>query len=133
MTLTALAKGDLGAAEADAQVYGEIDLNKGKVVAEAQAGALAAAFKGELPLNVQVPIVGTDFTLSIGVTLEGTLLSAGAEAGAGLVLNDNGKVIDFTTGAKVGAGLGGAGAKFGGSKRPLTRSLPGGMLGHLPI
>jgi uncharacterized Zn-binding protein involved in type VI secretion len=113
MVLDVVAKGDFLAAEADVQAYAEADLSKGKVVAEAQAGAMAALFKGELPLKVKIPIPGTEFTLGVGVTLEGTLLSAGAEGGMGVVLNDKGKVFDVTGGAKVGAGIGGVGAKFG--------------------
>jgi uncharacterized Zn-binding protein involved in type VI secretion len=113
VTLDAVAKGDFLAAEADAQFYGEVDLSKGKGVVELQGGAMAAVLKGELPLRVKIPIPGTELTLAVGVTLEGTLISAGAEAGAGLKINEGGKVFSGTAGAKVGAGLGGVGAKFG--------------------
>lgn len=113
VSLEAVAKGDFLAGEADLQAYGEVDLAKGKAVVEAQAGAMVAVLKGELPLKVNVPIPGTDLSVALGLTLEGTLFSAGAEAGGGVKINDGDKLVSGTWGAKVGAGLGGVGAKFG--------------------
>lgn len=108
-----VAKGDVGSVEADLQVYGDVDLVKGKGKAEAQAGAVVAMLKGELPLKVKIRVPCTEYYAGLGVTLEGSLLSAGAEVGGGVKVNDGDKFFDWTGGAKIGAGLGGVGVKFG--------------------
>ncbi|MDB4985891.1 MAG: motif-containing protein [Myxococcaceae bacterium] len=111
--LESVAKGDAKAVEAEAQFYGEVDLAKGAGVAELQVGAMGALLKGEIPLKVRLRVPSTEYYLGLGVTLEGSLISAGAEAGAGFTVNHGGKAFDWTGGAKVGAGLGGIGVKFG--------------------
>lgn len=108
-----VARVDVGAAEAEAQLYAEADLKERKAVGELQAGGMAALLKGEIPLKVRLRIPSTDYYLGLGVTFEGSLLSAGAEAGVGFRVNDGPKFFDGTAGAKVGAGLGGVGVKFG--------------------
>ena len=108
-----VAKGDVGAVEADLQAYGEVNLAEGKGIAEFQGGAAFALFKGELPLKVRIRIPNTEYYFGIGVTGEASLISVGAEAGAGVKINQNGKLFDGTAGAKIGAGLGGVGVKFG--------------------
>jgi uncharacterized Zn-binding protein involved in type VI secretion len=108
-----VAKGDVYAAEAEVQVYAEADLAQRKAVVELQAGGMAAMIKGEIPLKVRIRIPHTEYYVGLGVTVEGSLLSAGAEAGFGLKINDGAKLFDGTAGAKVGAGVGGVGVKFG--------------------
>jgi uncharacterized Zn-binding protein involved in type VI secretion len=99
-------------ASADANLGGEIGLVDEKGTVEVQAGAMAAVFKGELPLKVKLRVPYTTYYVGLGVKAEGTLLSAGAEAGAGVAINDGDKLFSSTAGAKVGAGLGGVGVKF---------------------
>lgn len=109
-----IAKGDLISGSADAGLAAEVDLNDMKGSAEAQLGAIASVLKGELPLKIRIRIPYTSAYLGLGVTVEGTLLSAGAEAGAGISYDPTAiKTFELTAGAKVGAGVGGVGVKFG--------------------
>lgn len=109
-----IAKGDLVTGSAEASVGAELDLGKMEGKAEAQLGGLAAVLKGELPLKLRIRIPYTTAYLGLGVTVEGTLLSAGAEAGAGVSFDKDGpKMFEATAGAKAGMGLGGVGVKFG--------------------
>lgn len=108
-----VAKGDVGAVEADLQAYAEVSLKDGKAIAEIQGGAAFALFKGELPLKVRIRIPNTAYYIGIGVTGEASLISVGAEAGGGYKINQDGKLFALTGGAKIGAGLGGVGLKFG--------------------
>jgi uncharacterized Zn-binding protein involved in type VI secretion len=111
--LESVATGDAGQVSLDAQLGGELDASKGKGKVEVQAGAMVAALKAELPLKVRIRIPFTTYYLGLGVKAEGTLLSAGAEAGAGFAINEKeGKRFSATAGAKAGVGLGGAGIKF---------------------
>lgn len=108
----ATATGDIvkGSAKADASV--DWDAKKAKGKAEASAGAEVALFKGELPLRVKIRIPETDLYLGLGLTVEASALSLGAEGGIGGKLNEDGEVFAGSMGAKVDAGLGGLGAKF---------------------
>jgi len=108
-----VAKGDVGAAEVELQAYAEADVAQRKAVAEGQAGAMVAMLRGEVPVKVRFLFPGTEYYVGIGVTVEGSLLSAGAEAGGGIKLNHGAKVFDVTGGAKFGAGVGGVGVKVG--------------------
>lgn len=108
-----IAKGDVYAAEAEVQLYAEADLAQRKAVVEGQAGGMVAMLKGEIPLKIRIRIPNTEYYVGLGVTVEGSLLSAGAEAGGGIKINDGAKLVDLTGGAKVGAGVGGVGVKFG--------------------
>jgi hypothetical protein len=108
----AKATGDVGRVEAKISAEAEIDAKAGKGKAEFVGGAEFAMFKGSLPLGVRIRIPGTEAYLGLGVTLEGSALSLGAEAGGGGAINENGKLLGLTWGAKVGAGLFGGGAKF---------------------
>ena len=72
---------------------------------------MVAVAKGELPIKVNFNVPGSEYHIGLGVTLEGSLLSAGAEAGAGFRAEAG--AFDTEWGAKVGAGLGGVGVKFG--------------------
>jgi uncharacterized Zn-binding protein involved in type VI secretion len=106
--------GDFVQGQVEANLGAEIDGQSGKVVAEAQAGGVVAALKGELPLKVRIRIPYTEYYVGLGVKVEGTLLSAGAEAGAGIKYDPGAmKPFEVTAGAKAGAGIGGAGIKFG--------------------
>jgi uncharacterized Zn-binding protein involved in type VI secretion len=108
-----VAKGDAVAGEVELQAYAEADLAQGKGIAELQAGGVFALLRGEVPLRVRIRIPNTEYYLGLGVAVEGSLISAGAEAGAGMKINEGGKLWDLTAGAKVGAGVGGIGVKFG--------------------
>ena len=108
-----VAEGDFLKGEADAKIVAEGDLAKRKGKLEAQAGIMGAVLKGELPLKIRLRIPFTSVYVGLGVTVEGTLLSAGAEAGAGVKVNDGKKFFEATAGAKAGVGIGGVGVKFG--------------------
>jgi uncharacterized Zn-binding protein involved in type VI secretion len=105
---------DVGQAGAEANLGAEFDASTGKGSAEAQLGAMAAGAKAEVPLKVRIRIPYTTYYLGLGVKVEGTLASAGAEAGAGIKYDQYGmKPFEATAGAKAGVGLGGVGVKFG--------------------
>jgi uncharacterized Zn-binding protein involved in type VI secretion len=97
----------------EGNIGGEVDIAGKKGNLEARAGAFAAVLKGELPLKLRVRIPFTTYYVGAGVTVEGSLLSAGAEAGAGVKINDGKTLFAADAGAKAGVGLGGAGVKFG--------------------
>lgn len=102
---------DLGKASAELKADAELDLKKmgGKV--QVHAGAMAALLKGEIPIKIRLRIPYTKQFLGIGVTGEGSLLSAGAEVGGGVAINEKGKMFEVTGGAKAGVGVGGLGVK----------------------
>jgi|GEM_PF-471233 len=104
-----VASAEVGKAEAEVKIDGEIGPEGGKV--QAHAGAMAAVLKGEIPIKIRLRIPYTKQFLGIGVTGEGTLLSAGAEAGGGVKINEGGKAFELTGGAKAGVGVGGLGVK----------------------
>ena len=104
-----VASGELGKAEAEVKADAEIGPKGGKI--QAHAGVMAAVLKGEIPIKIRVRIPYTKQFLGIGVTGEGTLLSAGAEAGGGVKINEGGKAFEMTGGAKAGVGVGGLGVK----------------------
>jgi uncharacterized Zn-binding protein involved in type VI secretion len=97
----------------EGNVGGEVDIAGKKGNVEARAGAFAAVLKGELPLKLRVRIPFTTYYVGAGVTVEGSLISAGAEAGAGAKVNDGKTLFSADAGAKAGVGLGGVGVKFG--------------------
>ena len=109
--LESVASGDVGKASAEVEVYGEADLKAMKGKMDAKAGAMAYAVKGELPLKIRIKIPFTPYYVGLGVAVEGSV-SAGAEAHAGVKVNDGKKFFDLTAGAKAGLGLG-LGLKFG--------------------
>jgi uncharacterized Zn-binding protein involved in type VI secretion len=92
---------------------GEVDIAGKKGNVEVKAGAFAALLKGELPLKVRVRIPFTTYYVGAGVSVEGTLISAGAEAGGEMKINDGKTLFSGDVGAKAGFGLGGVGVKFG--------------------
>jgi uncharacterized Zn-binding protein involved in type VI secretion len=108
----ASATGDMVRGEAKADASAEWDAKKVKGKVEAAAGAEIALFKAKLPLNVKLRIPNTDMYLGLGLTVEASALSVGAEAGGGAALNKDGKAFKVDGGAKVGVGLFGVGAKF---------------------
>ncbi len=108
-----VASADVGKGSAEIQAFAEGDLKKLKGKIDLKGGAMLAALEGELPLKVRIKIPFTSHYVGLGVTVSGTLLSAGAEGHIGAKINDGKKLIDTTWGAKVGAGLGGVGIKFG--------------------
>ena len=108
-----VASGDFGQAGVEGAIGGEVDIGERKGNLEARAGAFAAALKGELPLKLRVRIPFTTYYAGVGVAVEGSLLSAGAEAGAGVKINDGKTLFAADAGAKAGAGIGGVGVKFG--------------------
>jgi uncharacterized Zn-binding protein involved in type VI secretion len=104
--------GDVGTAEAKANASAMVDLRNKKGSVKGEAGAMAAVLKGEVPLKLKIKIPFTSMYLGLGVTLEGTLLSAGAQGEARAAVNEGKDFFSGTAGAKVGVGLGGVGAKF---------------------
>jgi hypothetical protein len=108
-------EGDFGEVRVEAELGGELDFSeeKSKGKAEIKAGAFAAVLKGELPLKLRVRIPYTTYYVGLGVTLEGSLGSAGAEVGAGVKINDGKTFFAADAGAKAGVGAGGVGVKFG--------------------
>jgi uncharacterized Zn-binding protein involved in type VI secretion len=108
-----VAEGNIGKAEASANVGAEGDLSERKAKAEAKGEAMVALLKGELPLKVRVRIPFTSYYVGLGVKVEGTLITAGIGGEASVKVNDGKTMFSATAGAKVGAGLGGVGAKFG--------------------
>jgi uncharacterized Zn-binding protein involved in type VI secretion len=113
-----VAKGDVGAAEAEAKLDGKYDLKKGQLSGAFKLGASAAAAKAELPLKVRLRIPFTSAYLGLGVTAAGTLGSVGAEVQGSLKVNETdqetGKTVWFGTSGGGGAhlGVGGASVKF---------------------
>ena len=119
-----VASADLVKAEVELKAAGEVDLNKREGKVEGGAGAMIAAAKGEIPAKVRVRIPFTNQFLGLGVAAEGTLLSAGAEANLRAAINKDGKPLDFTAGAKVGAGIGGVGVKGSVDIAPAGEAYP---------
>jgi uncharacterized Zn-binding protein involved in type VI secretion len=115
---------DLVKAEVEGKVAGEINLAKGGGKVEAGLGAMIAAAKGELPVKVRLRIPFTNQFLGLGVAVEGTLLSAGAEANARLAIKQDGKLFDTSWGAKAGVGVGGVGVKVSGDVAEPGESYP---------
>lgn len=115
---------DLVKVEVEGKVAGELDLAKGGGKAEASLGAMVAAAKGEIPVKVRLRIPFTNQFLGLGVAVEGTLVSVGAEANARAAINSGGKAVDITVGAKVGAGVGGVGVKVSGDVAEAGESYP---------
>jgi uncharacterized Zn-binding protein involved in type VI secretion len=115
---------DLGKAEVELKAGGEVDLSKGEGKVELGAGAMVAAAKGEIPLKVRLRIPFTNQFLGLGLTGEGTLLSAGAEANARGAINKDGKLFDGSLGAKAGAGVGGLGVKASVDIAPAGEAYP---------
>jgi uncharacterized Zn-binding protein involved in type VI secretion len=109
----ATGKGDFLHGEAHAKFIAEADVKKRELELAGQAGAEAAVLQGDLPLKLRLRIPFTSYYLGLGVTLHGSLLSAGAEAGGHATVNSHGKLLDLNGGAKVGAGIGGVGINFG--------------------
>jgi uncharacterized Zn-binding protein involved in type VI secretion len=108
----AVAKGDMVTGKARVDASADWDTKKAKGRAEFGVGADVALFKAELPLSVKVKIPWTQLRLGLGLTVEGSALSLGAEAGLGAAVNERGKLFAATGGAKVNAGLAGVGMKF---------------------
>jgi uncharacterized Zn-binding protein involved in type VI secretion len=108
-----VASGDVGKGEAKVDIGAEADLSKMKGKAEFVVGGELAALKGELPLKVRVRIPFTSYYVGLGLTVSGSVLSVGAEAGAGLKINDGKTLFEGTAGAKADAGIAGVGVKFG--------------------
>jgi uncharacterized Zn-binding protein involved in type VI secretion len=108
-----VASGDFAQVGVEVAAGGEVDIVGKKGNVEARAGAFAAGLKGELPLRLRVRIPFTTYYIGAGVTVEGTLLSAGAEIGGGAKVNDGKTFFSADGGAKAGVGLGGVGIKFG--------------------
>jgi uncharacterized Zn-binding protein involved in type VI secretion len=106
-------KGDVGEVRVEVALEGAVDMPGQKGNVEVKAGAFAAALKGELPLKLRVRIPYTTLYVGLGVTVEGSLGSAGAEAGFGAKINDGKTFFAADAGAKAGFGLGGVGVKFG--------------------
>ncbi len=104
---------DIGAFKVAGKAYAEADLKKGRVKLEGSAEAFVALLKGDISGKLRVRFPHTDQFVGFGVTAEGSLLSAGAEIGGGAYVNENGKLLDATWGAKAGAGLFGVGLNFG--------------------
>jgi uncharacterized Zn-binding protein involved in type VI secretion len=109
--LESVASGDIGKVSAQVEAGGEVDLKERKGKVDARAGAMAYAAKGELPLKLRIRIPFTSHYVGLGVAVEGSV-SAGAEAHAGVKVNDGKKFFEGTAGAKAGLGLG-VGLKFG--------------------
>jgi uncharacterized Zn-binding protein involved in type VI secretion len=113
-----VAKGDVGAADAEGKIEGSVDLSKGSGSVGAQLGASAALLKGELPLKMRIRIPFTSAYVGLGVTASGTLGSAGLEAGFSAKVNEKnektGQTTWFAVGGGAGAhlGVGGASLKF---------------------
>jgi len=108
-----VASGDLGKGEIKGAIKAEGDLAKRSGKVEAGADASVALLKGELPLKVRIRIPFTTYYVGLGVKVEGSLITAGAGANARVAINDGPKLFEASAGAKVGAGLAGAGVKFG--------------------
>ena len=109
MLFESVASAEVGKAKAEAKIDAELGPEGGKV--QGHVGAMVALLKGEIPLKIRVRIPYTKKFLGIGVTGEATLLSAGAEVGGGVAINEGGKAFEATWGAKAGAGVGGLGLK----------------------
>lgn len=107
-----VASADFVKGEAKATVGAEGDLAKRSGKIEAGADASVALLKGELPLKMRIRIPFTTYYVGLGVKVEGSLITAGAGANARLAINEGPKLFEASAGAKVGAGLAGAGAKF---------------------
>jgi len=111
------AEGDLLSAEAQAKISGSVDLNKMEGEVVAKAGGIAAVAKGHVTGSLKLRIPFTSYYFVVGAQAEGSVLSAGAEAGAGVTINKTdpktGKKSLFKAeaGAKAALGLGG-GVKF---------------------
>jgi hypothetical protein len=106
-------EGDFGEVRVEAELGGELDFSeeKRKGNVEFKGGAFAAVLKGELPLKLRVRIPYTTYYVGLGVTVEGSLGSAGAEAGFGTKVNDGKTFFALDGGAKAGVGIGGVGVK----------------------
>lgn len=107
-----VAQADIGAAEATAKVEGEVDFKQGKGAVGVELGAVAAGAKASLPLKIRFRIPFTGYFLGLGVTAEGTLGSAGAEAVLGAKINDGKTLFAAKVGAGAHVGVGGLAAKF---------------------
>ena len=106
---TGKAEGDFLTGKAEAEL--SLKASKDEVSATAKAGAMAAVLKGSLEGTLSIPIPFTSHSISLTGKVEGTLLSAGAEAQAGAGWSkDKGAFV--SAGAKAGVGLGGVGAGF---------------------
>lgn len=108
----ASASGDMVHGDAKLDASAEWDAKKAQGKVEVSAGAAVAMFKGKLPLQVKIRIPHTDSYLGLGLTVEASALSLGAEGGLGGAINKGGRFFKVDGGAKVGAGLFGLGAKF---------------------
>ncbi len=104
---------DVGKGKAGAELGVEADLSKMKGKAQAKGEIEVAVLKGELPLKVRIRIPFTSYYVGLGVKGEGALLTLGAEAHAGVKINDGKTLFEATAGAKVDAGLAGLGLGFG--------------------
>lgn len=105
----------IGRAKVHAQVGGG-RREDGGLVAGAHAGAKASVVEGEITGSWKIPL-GKDWAITLGVTGEGSLLSAGASYGGGVTWGAEGADgkrrwgID-KWGASAGAGIFGGGAKI---------------------
>jgi uncharacterized Zn-binding protein involved in type VI secretion len=102
VALAGKAEGDLLTAKAEAEA--SLVVNKEKALAVAKAGAMAAVASGSISGGLTIPLWGSH-SITLGGTAEGSVLSAGAEAGgsAGWT-NEQGFVL--RAGAKAALGLG---------------------------
>jgi len=107
-----VASGDFIKGEVKGAIEAEGDLAKRSGKIEAGADASVALLKGELPLKMRIRIPFTTYYVGLGVKVEGSLITAGAGANARLAINEGPKLFEASAGAKVGAGLAGAGAKL---------------------
>lgn len=107
-TVSGEASGDLLTAKAEAKAGIVVDKDQAQL--EAKAGAMAAVAQGELKGALNIPLWG-DHSVSLGVGVQGSVLSAGAEAHADAGWNKD-QGFHVGAGAKAGVGLGGAGIGF---------------------
>lgn len=96
--------------EAEAKLGIEASLAEKKALGVAKAGVMIAAVKGTAKGILAIPLWG-DHAILLGGNVEGTLLSAGAEASAEAGYTEE-KGWHVGAGAKAGVGLGGAGVGF---------------------
>jgi uncharacterized Zn-binding protein involved in type VI secretion len=107
-TISGEASGDVLTAKAEVKAGILVDPTHAQ--AEAKAGIMAAVAQGELKGALNIPLWG-DHSISLGTAVQGSLISAGAEAHADAGWSkDQGYHVG--AGAKAGVGLGGAGIGF---------------------
>jgi uncharacterized Zn-binding protein involved in type VI secretion len=107
-TVSGEASGDIGVVKAEVKAGVLVDKNHAQV--EAKAGAMAAVAQGELKGGLTIPLWG-DHSISLGASVQGSVLSAGAEAHADAGWSKE-KGWHAGAGAKAGVGWAGAGAGF---------------------